>query len=44
MAKLSIDERIKKLQAQKDRADKIAKAKADKAAAEKTLKELRKKK
>lgn len=44
MGKLSIDERIKKLQAQKDRAEAIAKAKAARDAATKQLKELRKKK
>lgn len=44
MSKLSIDERIKKLTAQKERADAIAKAKAERDAATKRLKELRKKK
>lgn len=44
MAKLSIDERIKALTAQKERADKIAKAKSDIAAAKKTLESLKKKK
>ena len=42
MGKLTIDERIKKLTAQKERAEAIAKAKADRDAASKKLKELRK--
>lgn len=44
MAKLTIDERIKQLQARKDKAEALAKAKSDLAKAKKTLQDLRKKK